>query len=137
MIDSGFETTALELLAQISRRTADLLPYKSIQGVFYQNPDATVDLRILSNNSSNDIHIDGGVLGSVYISFTGDTEINRFQFFISPLNGDCVPNIEFESRSPVEFTLDSISLATQALDYQGFGFNGEARVSFECRFYPA
>jgi hypothetical protein len=98
MIDSGFETTALELLAQIARKTANLqpaLPYTSISGTFYQNMDDTVEVDILSNTSPYTLTITGDADGQITFSTDGDADLRRTLIFLSPPSFDsCIFKIE-------------------------------------------
>jgi hypothetical protein len=140
MIDSGFETTALELLAQIARKTANLqpaLPYTSISGTFYQKANDTVDVDILSNTSPYTLTITGDANGQVTFSTDGDADLRRALIFLSPPSFDsCIFKIENDNNIPISLIIESRNVVSNTLDRRGFGAIGVSPTSFELKFYP-
>ena len=143
MIDSGFETTALELLAQIARKTANLqpaLPYTSISGTFSQlSVDNSVDFDILYNNSPYTLLLVpdiGGVV--VFTTEESTSDIRYTQLFLGPSSFPiCNLSIEDQTNNPIGIKVMSYNIPNGEPDPRGFGLDGAKPVNFELRFYTA
>jgi hypothetical protein len=142
MIDSGFETTALELLAQIARKTANLQPaslaYTSISGTFYQNTgDNSVQINELSNTSPYRLSAVGDAAGQITFTADSDSDIRSSLIFLGPPSHiGCIFQIrDGVSNSPASVQIDSYSVPNDVLDARGFGSDGVNPISFELRFY--
>ena len=116
-----------------------VLPYKSIQGTFWQSIiTGDITYTVLHNDSGYSFDIVNIVAGRVRFDVGGDSDIRNTLFFIgSPSHPTNTFSIENDLNSPVSILVYSYDATNAVTDPRGFGLDGATPISFELRFFPA